>query len=457
MDAIYSFVRNMIDTSYEDLPVAAVDAAKKEVLDSIATALGGSMKPGVGELVDLVREWGGAEQSTVFAYGFKCPAPNAAQVNSTMIHALDYDDGHQLALVHIGCIAVSTCFAMAERIGGVTGKELIVAMALGADFMARLGLASRPGSSLINSGWHPTALYGYLGSAAMAGKLLRLDEERMVNALGIAYHQCAGNSQCFEDGSLTKRMGPGMAAKGGITAALMGEKGITGARNVLEGKYGVFNLYHNGDYDPKVLTADLGDRFEGANIGAKPYPCCGLTHAFIDAAIGLRQKHNIHAEKVREIRAYVGESSYKLSVPDRCVPRTLVDAQFSVPWAVATALVKGGVTPDAFSETAIKDEHVLDISRKVAGILDPDLTRHGVEPGRLTVVMEDGSEYSEEVVHCLGSVQNPMTFDDCAKKFRECSRFSARPLSDGRVEEVIETIARLAHLKEVTDIITPDN
>ncbi len=239
MDAIFAFVRNMIDARYEDIPSVAVDAAKKEILDSLATAMGGSMKSGVAELVDMVREWGGSEQSTVIGYGFKCPAPSAAQVNGTMIHALDYDDGHQTALIHIGCVAVSTCFALAERIGGVTGKEFLTAVALGADFEARLALASRPHSSMMTSGWHPTTLYGYLGAAAMAGRLMKLDEERMINALGIAYHQCAGNSQCFEDGTLTKRMGPGLAARGGITAALMAEKGITGARNILEGKYGV--------------------------------------------------------------------------------------------------------------------------------------------------------------------------------------------------------------------------
>ena len=122
MAAISDFVGSFIKTRYEDIPGAAVEAVRKEVLDSLATALGGSSKAGVGELVDMVKEWGGSRQSTVIAYGFKCPAPNAAQVNGTMIHALDYDDGHQVALVHIGCVVVSTAFAMAERMGKVSGR-----------------------------------------------------------------------------------------------------------------------------------------------------------------------------------------------------------------------------------------------------------------------------------------------------------------------------------------------
>ena len=109
--------------------------------------------------------------------------------------------------VHIGCVAVPTCLAVAERTGGISGRDLITALALGADFLARLGLTSRPGGSLVTSGWHPTPLFGYLGAALMAGRIMRFDEEKMVNALGIAYHQCAGNSQCVQDGALTKRLG----------------------------------------------------------------------------------------------------------------------------------------------------------------------------------------------------------------------------------------------------------
>jgi 2-methylcitrate dehydratase PrpD len=454
MDAIFDFAKNFTGARYEDIPVAAVEAAKKEVLDSLATALGGSSQDGVRELVDMVKEWGGNEQSTIIAYGIKCPAPNAAQVNGTMIHAPDYDDGHPVAQVHIGCVAVPTCLAVAERMGGINGKELLTALALGADFLARLGLASRPGSSLIESGWHPTALYGYLGAAAMAGRIMGLDEERMVNAVGIAYHQCAGNSQCVNDGALTKRMGPGLAAKGGITAALMAERGITGAKNSLEGEYGMFNQYHGGDYDANILTADLGKRFEGVNIGDKPYPCCGFTHPFIDAVLSLKSKYNIRPEQVRRITAYGGEPAYEICVPAeiKCTPRNTVDAQFSVPWAIATALVKGKVSSEDFTEEAIKNEDTLKISQKVTGELDPALSRHGVGPGRVKVVMKDGTEYTEEVEHCLGSVEKPMTFEDCAAKFRECAAGSIKPLPADTIDKVIQLVSQLEKLNDATEI-----
>ena len=455
MAAVNEIIKHFTATRYEDLPADAAASARREVLDSLATALGGSSKAGVSELVDMVKEWGGSPQSTIISHGLKCPAPSAARVNGTMIHALDYDDGHQVALVHVGCVAVSTCFAVAERMGKVSGKELITALALGGDFLARLGLASKPGGSVLASGWHPTTLFGFLGAAAMAGKLMGLDEEKMINALGLAYHQCGGAGSGVSDGALAKRMGPGLAASAGITAALMAERGITGDRDPLEGRTGLFNTYMGGDYDINILTADLGKRFEGVNIGDKPYPCCGLTHACIDAALALLLQHDINPDDIKEITVYGGDSIYGLSQPPevKCSPRTITDAQFSVPWVIATALVKGRVTVDDFTDEALNRQEVLNISRKVSAVLDTSMNRHGVGPGGVIIVMNDGTEYTEEVEHCLGSVERPMTFDDCAVKFRECAPSSVKPLPTDVVEKIIEMISQLEKLDDATEII----
>lgn len=455
MKAINNIVKHLVNTRYENIPADAVAAVKQEVLDSLATALGGSSKAGVKELVDMAKEWGGTKQSTVISYGFKCPAPNAAQVNGTMIHALDYDDGHQVALVHIGCVAVSTGFAAAERMGKISGKELITAIALGGDLTARLGLASKPGGSAMAAGWHPTTLFGFLGSAAVASRIMILDEERMINALGLAYHQCGGAGTGVADGALAKRMGPGLAAKGGITAALMAERGITGERDPLEGRTGLYKTYMGGDYDPTLLTADLGKKWEVVNIGDKPYPCCGLTHACIDAALAIKSKHNINADDIKEITVYGGDKVYQHAQPPEIkkTPRTIIDAQFSVPWVVAIALVNGKVTVDDFTDEAIKRPEILILAQKIDTRLEPSMNRHGVEPGGVTIKMQDGREYTEEVENCLGSVQRPMTFEDVTKKFRECAPCSINPLSKDKIEKAIEMVGRLETLDDATEII----
>lgn len=455
MAAINNLIRHLIQTGYRDLPAVVVESAKQEVMDSLATALGGSTKPGVAELVDMVKEWGGSEQSTVIAYGFKCPAPNAAQVNGTMIHALDYDDGHQVALVHIGCVAVSTCLAVSERMGKVSGKELITTLALGGDLLSRLGLASKPGGSALSAGWHPTTLFGFLGAATMAGKIMGLDEDKMTNALGLAYHQCGGAGSGVGDGALAKRMGPGLAASAGIRAALMAERGITGERDPLEGRTGLFKTYMRDDYDVNILLNDLGKKFEGENIGDKPYPCCGLTHACIDATLALITSHNITASDIDSIIVYGGDSVYGLSNPleIKTAPRTITDAQFSVPWVVATALVNGKVTVDDFTEEALKRQDIATLAKKVTPKLDKSMNRHGVGPGGVIIKLKDGTEYKEEVEHCLGSVERPMTFDDCINKFRDCAVFSVKPIPQAKVESVIEMIADLENLEDATEII----
>jgi 2-methylcitrate dehydratase PrpD len=289
----------------------------------------------------------------------------------------------------------------------------------------------------------------------MSGRIIGLDEEKMINAIGLAYHQCGGAGSGVSDGALAKRMGPGLAAKAGITSALMAERGITGDREPLEGRTGLFNAYMGGDYDINIFMADLGKRFEGVNIGDKPYPCCGLTHACIDATLALMSRHDIVPDKIQEITVYGGNTVYGLSQPPEIKnsPRTITDAQFSVPWVVATALVKGKVTVEDFTEESIKSEEIRAVTQKITSKLEPGMDRHGVGPGGVIIKMKDGTEYKEEVEHCLGSVERPMNFEDCTKKFRECAPSSVKPLTTDKIDKAIEMIDNLENLDDATEII----
>ncbi|MCK4863716.1 MAG: MmgE/PrpD family protein, partial [Dehalococcoidales bacterium] len=342
MDAAYALAKNLATVNCENIPQDIVDITKKQILDILGVALGGSSRPGVKELAELISEWGGKEESTVFCFGHKVPAPNAAQVNATMGHALDYDDTGD-GPTHPSVVIVPACLAIAERQGKVSGNEFITTVALGVDMMCRLGQAFRSGMKTApvgghpGAGWHLTALYGYLAAAGVAGRILGLDIDKLHNALGIAYHQCSGNGQCVTEGALTKRMGPGFAARGGIVAALMAEKGITGAKDCLEGEVGLYNLYHKGEYDPEPLTDGLGKRFQGINVAMKPYPCCKGTHNYVDAALALVNKYNIKAEDVQEITVFCRDDTNFLLHPlgKRSRPENPVDSQFSIPWAVA--------------------------------------------------------------------------------------------------------------------------
>jgi len=199
----------------------------------------------------------------------------------------------------------------------------------------------------------------------------------------------------------------------------------------------------------------LGERFETEKIGFKPYPCCGHSHAAIDAALSLRSKYNIKPDWIQDITVYANDAAYVLCIPLQAKqnPQTMIDAQFSLPWTVATALVKGKVTLQDFTKTAIQREDVLEVARKVTGQLQPEYNRRGVGPGKITIRLADGYEYTEYVEFCLGSVENPMTFSDCVKKFRECYPYSIQPISATTADNIIELTRYLERLEDATQIV----
>jgi 2-methylcitrate dehydratase PrpD len=459
MDATYLFAKNFRSMAYEDLPAEIVEITKKEILDTLGVALAGFSQPGPKELREIVQGWGGTEESSMIGCKQRVPAPNAAQVNATMVHARDYDDVHETAVMHPGVVSIPTALATAELKQGLSGREFITAVTLGVDMICRLGLATRPGVSPIKTGWHFTTLYGYPTAALTAGRILGLDEDKLVNAFGIAYHQCSGNGQCVKDGALTKRLGPGFAVRGGLTAALMADKGLTGARNCLEGEEGLFKVYHCGGYHRETLVHGLGTHFEGINVSIKPYPCCRGVHPSIDAALAVVNANRIKAEDVKQITIATGAPNHDLLCTPferKTRPRNPVDAQFSIPWGVAVAMAHGRVTTNDFTEAAIKDKELLGLTALITAEVNPEFNHFekGMEPARVTVMTKDGKSHSAQVGSPLGSPERPMSFEDCARKFEDCVCISEYELPEEKMKRVIDLISGFERLKDVRELIS---
>jgi 2-methylcitrate dehydratase PrpD len=370
-----------------------------------------------------------------------------------MAHALDFDDVHEFAVMHPGIAVIPVCMAMAERKGRLSGKAFLTATALGVDMMCRLAMATTPGESPIKTGWHLTSLYGYLGAAATAGRIMGLDLDQMVHAMGIAYHQCSGNGQAVKDGALTKRLGPGFSVRGGIVSALMAGKGVTGARNILEGESGLYRIYFQGRYDPKTLTAELGQRFEGLNVAFKPYPCCRGIHPAIDAALEIVQEQGLSPDRIQHIALAVSEDhDFLLCTPKeaKANPRNPVDAQFSIPWGVACAIARRKVGLAEFYPETIKDPLILSLTAKTTVTADNSLRRAGgVDPTRVTLTTVQGQVYSRYVEAPLGSIERPMSYADCARKFKDC----AGQLPVANCDALIDLIARLDTLDDIGSLI----
>jgi 2-methylcitrate dehydratase PrpD len=299
--------------------------------------------------------------------------------------------------------------------------------------------------------------FGAFSSAAAAGKLLGLDEEKMTDALGIAFMHAGGSQQInYGDGVGITPLYDCFLSQAGVLSALMAQRGISGVKDCLQSKAGVYNLYFRGEYDPNYLTDKLGERFEGINMGFKLYPTCRCTHVYITAALNLIREHNIRPEDVAEVLVSVGDWVQNLCcqpLEARRRPETSTFANLSIPFTVAAAIAEGEVTIGTFTPKGLKDPVTLAIAQKVVPRYDPQLNVPGIPPAIVEIKTRSGETYSARVDFPYGHPKNPVTMDDLVKKFRDCVSYSARPISSRRVEQAIESILSLEESDNVSHLI----
>ncbi len=449
-DLAYDLAGNAVRVKYDDLPKDVVEITKKFILDTLATTIAGSSAPGCKSVVDLVKDWGGKEEATIMIYGGKVISENAALVNSMMAHARDFDDTHDVAVLHANASVLPATLAMAERKGGVTGRDLIAAVATGVDVMCRLGLGV-----IGQLSWHFSSTLGYFAATIATGKILGLDEDKLLHAMGIAYSQCAGNVQCIVDGSLTKRMQPAFAARASVLSSILAQHGITAARNIFEGQYGFFPLYHGGKYDRERITKNLGTEFEGKNLSIKLYPCCRYNHASIDATLNMVRENDIQPDDVVEAVAHVTQATYDLvGKPFEIRESPQVDAQFNLAYTISVAIVGRSVFIDDFFEEKIRgDTRVLQLAKKVRVVVDQESIARGLTPCVVDIRTEDGKVYSERVEIMRGDPRKPVSIEEVAQKFRKCAAFSAKPVSTENIEEIIRTVSNLEAVSDVSELV----
>ena len=450
-DVVWTLARNIVKTGYKDLPAEAVAATKKSVLDTLGVIEAASgITPGLKEIVELVKEGGGKEESTILGFGGRVPAWMAAFANGAMSHCLDYDD--TITIGHPSANTVPPGFVVAERLGKVNGKDFITAVALGNDLYPRFcySVGVRPG-------WHRTPLFGVFDAAATCSKLLGLNEEQVVDALGLAFCQAAGTEELrIGIGSDIGGMRDAFSNKGGVLAALMAQRGIRGVRTCLEGKAGLYNVYFDGKYDRDILTADLGKKFLGATVGFKPWPACGENHSYIDAALTLVNEHDIRPEDVAEITVFVGDSTINLCEPleARRKPETTMDAKYSILFSTAVAVAQKRVVLQDYSPEGLKNKVVLELAQKVTPRLDEAYNRkRGRSPGKVEIKMKDGKVYSKRTDIPYGHSEKPMTWDDVVNKFRDCLSYAAKPVPRDNVEKVIDMVNKLEDVEDVGQIV----
>jgi 2-methylcitrate dehydratase PrpD len=456
VDAASRFADFAVDLESNRIPREVVDCTRKLILDQLGVMLVGRSAAGVPELVQTVREWGGAPEATILGYGFKAPAPHAALVNGTMARAHDYDALHERAIVHITAGSLPQCLAIAERRGGVSGAELITAMVAGMEFMIRLGISYE--TSFLHTGRVTTLHQATFGGALAGAKLLKLDRRQTVSALGLAYGQVAGNLQVTVEGTVLVRVLQGFAAQTAVQSAVLAQRGLVGPERVLQGEFGYFKAYHDNRYDAQALLADLGTRFEIPDVSIKYYPCCFLSHFAIDGMLKLVREEKLRAGDVEKILVRVTQGTYNVvcSPPEaKRDPRNAQDALFSLPYGVAAALTHGRFGLAQMTQAAIDDPAARALAQRVTAVVDAELERahsRGIGPCILEVTLKDGRTLQCRVDSCKGHPKNPMSFDDCADKFRACAEF-AGALTPQAIDQVIGRVRNLEREADIGEII----
>ena len=442
------FIRNL---SFNDMPESVLESCKSVILDTIGVALGGSQAQHSQSAVALVNEHNEKKEATIFAQGSKTSCLNAAFANGVMAHAIDFDDDYEPGAVHVGCAVIPAAFALAES-RGENGRSLITAVVAGYEVACRAAGALPLKEE--RAGYHITGAVGGFGSAAACGKLLQLDEYRLVNALGIAGDQAGGLLQYHFDGSMLKHLHGGRAAQNGLFSALLAERGFVASPEIFEGEYGFYNVLFGGEYNAAELTQGLGSSLRVRETSLKPYPSCRATHSPIVAALMLKKLHNPPAEGIKKITLRLFSRAYKSY--DKPSPETSLQALLSEQYCVATALLNGEVTLQSFAPEALKDEKTRELMRKIELVEDSALTdrfkKVRSRPAVLEILMQNGEKYTEKVEWAPGSPANPMSETDRLKKFEALASTVLDREKTGRLMnhllnlEKVENIATVAEL-----------
>jgi 2-methylcitrate dehydratase PrpD len=424
----------------ETLPPHVVQAAKTNLFDTLSCAIAGVSAPGVGEVADLVRRWGGSGEAALWMSQDRVPAHHAAWINGMMAHARDYDDTHDAAVLHAGVSVVPAALAAAELKGNATGADVLAGIVVGLELICRLGVATKIG--IIESGFIYTSLFGYFGATAAAARVFGLDAAATVNAIGIAYSQAAGTHQVTRDAALTKRMQPGFAAKAALLSVQLAEAGIRGAQATFEGADGLFRTYLRDQYDPAILRNGLGRQFEFVELSYKPYPCCRFDHTAIDAALQIRANPAFAPDRVSRIVVGTNKQAFEAVCTPEAIrkhPKTIVQAQFSIPYTVACALVDGRVGLGHFTEQGLQRADILALTAKVETGVDAGIERdwgRNISPTQIRLELAGGGVIESRVDYPRGHTRFPMLEADFDAKLADCVALSGAAMPE-------DTVARL--------------
>ena len=432
--------------SFDALTDEVVASVRLRALDVLGIALASSRGDWAPPVLDLVGHAGG--ECTVLGDARTAPVPLAILVNGTLAHGLDYDDTHAASITHASAVIVPTVFAVAEA-RDLDGRTAITAAVAGYEAITRLGMAA---SGVFHArGWHATSVCGAFAAALAAGVCEGLNETQLTAALGLAGSFASGVMEHLEDGSWVKRLHPGWAGHSGALAAALARGGVPGPATILEGRFGLYRTFVNTEPDRRPFET-LGREWEILNVGYKPYPCCHLNHAYLDCALELRREAGVNADDIEHIECRVPAGEVPIVCEPAEVkrrPRTSYDAQFSLPFSLASAFIDGTVGLDTYAPSRLANARVLALADRVTHVVDPDSPFPRSFPGWVRVRLRDGRALEARVPHGRGGPDRPLPPEALIDKFRDNARRALPPARVAALERMVLELDRLKSVREL--------
>jgi len=429
----------------DDIPPTLVHESKRLLLDFLGVGLAGSQSDSGRIAASFAIEQAGPPQATLLGIGSRCDAGNAAFANAIASHSVELDDIDEEALFHHGPPIVAAALAAAE-LANASGAELLAAIVAGCESMTRLSQATNP--ELRNRGFHTTPTCGVFAAASAAGLLLGLSESQLVSALGLAGAQASGLMEMYGP-SMQKRFNPGPAARNGVTAALMAQAGFTGADSIIDGERGFARAFA-GEFRRERFVAGLGESIP-VTIEYKPYSCARPIHNAIDAMLSLRRQ-GLTAADVEVVIAQRHPMWAHYHAISR--PRSFHEAQMSLPYSVALALVNGRALPADYAQVGLGDDEVMGIAEKVVIEPDPDLAR-GVSC-RVIVLTRSGQRVEAVVDHPLGSIERPLSDELLAAKFISLAADAIGAVRAHDLMDQVWSIDTASSMTGLVELLGPD-
>lgn len=449
-ESLATFISNL---SFDAIPENVVQQAKNCILDSVACMSGG-LKTDIGKItLDLAKDLGGAPQSSIIGTEHKASRTLAAFVNSTTANALDFDDTYY---GHPGATVIPPALSFAEFLG-LSGKDLLCSIVAGYETSIRIGKAVCPSLERARK-VKGLATYQIFGAVSAIGKLMKLDSNAMVNALGIAgaYAPVPAVIKICSHGSFSATMVKnsfGLASFSGGMAVELAKRGFTGPADIFDGDQGFWRISSSDSCEFNIFTGGLGKNFEILNVAFKPYPCCRYIHASLDACLAIQREDSvdpcdIKKIKVKSVSRLTEWKPFDFNDP----PRNMVEAQFCPAYDIAVALFGIPPGPNWFTSGTMNNQDILKLASKIQVLPDDEADRISHEEHRLTAkaYMETSKgNYEHKVTSAKGEKDNPVTKEWIENKFRN---LASKVLSKNSVENAIRTINNIEEIENVKNL-----